>query len=153
MCKQCDKPIPYAEAMRLIDSRFGTVNAPVAKRNLGTHDGMVSTGREVLASPKKGINRSEVHDESGNSQDVHARIDGDSESQDRLRAYKADVEDLLTGIQTTHHQSLPPDAVKWIAVALVVVNLHDADLRSNPDSSTIGQYWIDGVTNGNTSDA
>ena len=34
MCKQCDKPIPYAEAMRLIDSRFGTVNAPVAKRNL-----------------------------------------------------------------------------------------------------------------------
>ena len=34
MCKQCDNPIPYAEAMRLIDSRFGTVNAPVAKRNL-----------------------------------------------------------------------------------------------------------------------
>lgn len=34
MCKQCDKPIPYAEAMRLIDSRFGTVNAPIAKRNL-----------------------------------------------------------------------------------------------------------------------
>ena len=34
MCKQCDKPIPYAEAMRLIDGRFGTVNAPIAKRNL-----------------------------------------------------------------------------------------------------------------------
>ena len=34
MCKQCDKPIPYTEAMRLIDSRFGTVNAPIAKRNL-----------------------------------------------------------------------------------------------------------------------
>ena len=34
MCKQCDKPIPYAEAMRLIDSRFGTVNAAVAKRSL-----------------------------------------------------------------------------------------------------------------------
>ena len=33
MCK-CDKPVPYAEAMRLIDSRFGTVNAAVAKRNL-----------------------------------------------------------------------------------------------------------------------
>ena len=36
MCKQCDKPVPYAEAMRLIDDRFGTVNAAVAKRNLGT---------------------------------------------------------------------------------------------------------------------
>ena len=34
MCKQCDNPIPYAEAMRLIDGRFGTVNAPIAKRNL-----------------------------------------------------------------------------------------------------------------------
>ena len=34
MCKQCGKPIPYAEVMRLIDSRFGTVNAPIAKRNL-----------------------------------------------------------------------------------------------------------------------
>ena len=34
MCKQSDKPIPYAEAMRLIDGRFGTVNAPLAKRNL-----------------------------------------------------------------------------------------------------------------------
>ena len=36
MCKQCDNLIPYAEAMRLIDDRFGTVNAVVAKRNLGT---------------------------------------------------------------------------------------------------------------------
>ena len=34
MCKQSDKPIPYAEAMRLIAGRFGTVNAPLAKRNL-----------------------------------------------------------------------------------------------------------------------
>ena len=34
MCKQADKPIPYAEAMRLIESRFGTVNASIAKRNL-----------------------------------------------------------------------------------------------------------------------
>ena len=34
MCKHCDKPISYAETMRLIDSRFGTVNAPIAKRNL-----------------------------------------------------------------------------------------------------------------------
>ena len=34
MCKQCDNLIPYAEAMRLIDDRFGTVNAAVAKRNL-----------------------------------------------------------------------------------------------------------------------
>ena len=34
MCKKADKPIPYAEAMRLIDSRFGTVNALIAKRNL-----------------------------------------------------------------------------------------------------------------------
>ena len=34
MCKQTEKPIPYAEAMRLIDSRFVPVNAPIAKRNL-----------------------------------------------------------------------------------------------------------------------
>ena len=31
---EAEKPIPYAEAMRQIDSRFGTVNAPIAKRNL-----------------------------------------------------------------------------------------------------------------------
>ena len=33
-CNQSEKPITYAEAMRLIESRFGTVNAPIAKRNL-----------------------------------------------------------------------------------------------------------------------
>ena len=33
-CKCKEEPITYAEAMRLIDSRFGSVNAPIAKRNL-----------------------------------------------------------------------------------------------------------------------
>ena len=33
-CKQGEKPIGYAEAMRQIESRFGTENAPIAKRNL-----------------------------------------------------------------------------------------------------------------------
>ena len=33
-CKCKEKPITYAEAMRLIDSRFGSVNAPIAKRSL-----------------------------------------------------------------------------------------------------------------------
>ncbi len=33
-CKCGEKPIPYAEAIRLIESRFGTVNALIAKRNL-----------------------------------------------------------------------------------------------------------------------
>ena len=53
MCKQCDKPIPCAEAMRLIDSRFGTVNAPIAKRNLQRMmDWYQREGRFRL--PKKG---------------------------------------------------------------------------------------------------
>ena len=33
-CKDGEKPITHAEAMRLIESRFGRVNAPIAKRNL-----------------------------------------------------------------------------------------------------------------------
>ena len=33
-CKSGEKPISYAESMRLIERRFGTENAPIAKRNL-----------------------------------------------------------------------------------------------------------------------
>ena len=33
-CKCKEEPITYAEAMRLIEIRFGSENAPIAKRNL-----------------------------------------------------------------------------------------------------------------------